>query len=70
VVTKKIVSLWMGLNIINVVADLANPQYAFWKNNVAIALIIIYARNLFFDSCYIWAVYFLVLILELASQKS
>jgi hypothetical protein len=70
VVTKTTVSPRMGLNIIDVAAVLANPLCAFWKNNVAIALTIISARNLFFDGCYIWSVYLLALILELASRKS
>jgi hypothetical protein len=53
VVTKTTVSPWMGLNIIDVAADLANPLCVFWKNNMVMALTIISARNLFFDDYYI-----------------
>jgi hypothetical protein len=69
VVTKTTVSPRIGLNIINVPAVLANSLCAFWKNNVAIVLTIISARNLFFDGCYVSLVYLLTLIFGACLSK-
>jgi hypothetical protein len=54
VATSTTVSARIGLNICRVPAPLANPLLSFWKNNPAIALTIISAKNRFLEGyCFI-----------------
>ena len=53
VATKTTVSPQIGLNMLDVATALASPLCAFWKNNMAIVSMMIFAKNLFFDGYYI-----------------